>query len=940
MGSLSPKEQDLLVRYDQREDFRPLFLRRVRGLKWFDHLNQRGCFDPGTLPEPESTGEEGYVRIVAWPITDYLVKTAPELAGQTNLDFAKKFLNILVSATDHARQNKFTNHQTWCQFAQIIRHIPVNAIPTADLQIIDYWFDDKYETGLLAKEVGEAWLPELLEQGTSPAPALCGELLKCLYKVEFRDKQFTGTSLEEAVHRIAPHYINRITEKIARLAGKGMGAESVDIFHNSLKLILERLGNDAWSAIWHPAIEDHEQNQFRDRAENTVVKAYRESLQGYLETSPESAFKRVSEMLSDEHQTIKRIVIHAITENYFVCRNLLARLIAKEFLEENYRHEMWRCLDRHYARLSDKQKSRLLKLISGISRRDSDGKVLKAATAYAQANWLAAIREQGAEEKQLYQQRVAEAGTEPSHPNFSSFRTSGPFTRESDKLVEAFNGMNVDQVVEFLKGYYEDTPIRVGQGVQALSTAFRETVKTKPLKYYAHLRLFLECDTRHLGDLIDVFWEILSQEESLPRTEIWSELLGFCESLILREGFWNDGEQHRDLSVSAQRGRIVSSVAMLIEDGTSSDAAELRDEHLRIAERILRVLLERETGDKFARDCDAVTVTNNSLRGRALRSLICLALCRFRRSNDEIKARSSVWGEMESIFQSELQRARENNEYEFITLISKYLPQFSYMSKAWTQKSLGRIFDRRNRISWRCAMQGWMQSSTFLPEVFDFLKDGGHLFQALDDDDLRPRILEGTIYRICDAFRMGYEDLSDEGSMIKVLVLRMRPDELGHAIWHVEGWESKHRTKVLALWSEVSNRLDFSYAEHRRLASYLCTWVDFIEKIDDTNRHLIRCVAPYAEVNHRSYQLLEFMARISDFQPFEAANIWIDLLTESTPVYPQDALQKILLNLCEIGQKGIRRAKEIVSRYLQAGIEGPDKILLKITKQASLNGLQ
>ena len=93
MVSLSPKEQDLLIRFDQKEEFRPLFLRRVRGLKWFDHLNQRGCFDPSSVPRPEPTGEEGYVRIVAWPITDYLVKTAPELAQESNREYAKKFLH-------------------------------------------------------------------------------------------------------------------------------------------------------------------------------------------------------------------------------------------------------------------------------------------------------------------------------------------------------------------------------------------------------------------------------------------------------------------------------------------------------------------------------------------------------------------------------------------------------------------------------------------------------------------------------------------------------------------------------------------------------------------------------------------------------------------------------------------------------------------------------
>ncbi len=71
MNNLSAKERDLLIRFDEKEEFRALFLQKVRGLKWFDHLKERDRFDPCTVPPPQPASEEGYVRIVTWPITDY-----------------------------------------------------------------------------------------------------------------------------------------------------------------------------------------------------------------------------------------------------------------------------------------------------------------------------------------------------------------------------------------------------------------------------------------------------------------------------------------------------------------------------------------------------------------------------------------------------------------------------------------------------------------------------------------------------------------------------------------------------------------------------------------------------------------------------------------------------------------------------------------------------
>ena len=67
MTKLSAKEQDLLQRVDEKEDLRPLFFRKVKGLKWFDTLFERDYFSPEANPKPEPSKEEGYVNIPLWP---------------------------------------------------------------------------------------------------------------------------------------------------------------------------------------------------------------------------------------------------------------------------------------------------------------------------------------------------------------------------------------------------------------------------------------------------------------------------------------------------------------------------------------------------------------------------------------------------------------------------------------------------------------------------------------------------------------------------------------------------------------------------------------------------------------------------------------------------------------------------------------------------------
>ena len=71
MTKLSAKEQDLLQRVDEKAELRPLFFRKVKGLKWFKALKSRGYFKPEHNPKPVVAKEEGFVKIPHWSAIDY-----------------------------------------------------------------------------------------------------------------------------------------------------------------------------------------------------------------------------------------------------------------------------------------------------------------------------------------------------------------------------------------------------------------------------------------------------------------------------------------------------------------------------------------------------------------------------------------------------------------------------------------------------------------------------------------------------------------------------------------------------------------------------------------------------------------------------------------------------------------------------------------------------
>ena len=159
--SLDPKEIDLLERVVSKIELQPIFFKKVKGLKWFDTLKDRGFFNPCKNPPPVK--QESYIQVPTWPVTEYLAVTAPELLIEGNEVYAVKFFDLLKECTDYSIKHEYSNYRTWWQFSKIIKYIPVTLISLDDLSIVEHWLADPYERIFVADEMGENWLPILLE---------------------------------------------------------------------------------------------------------------------------------------------------------------------------------------------------------------------------------------------------------------------------------------------------------------------------------------------------------------------------------------------------------------------------------------------------------------------------------------------------------------------------------------------------------------------------------------------------------------------------------------------------------------------------------------------------------------------------------------------------------------------------------------------------------
>lgn len=929
---LSPKQRSALNRALKHEELLPLLFSKVKELYWFDAFYDAELLAAENNPAPKAAKEENFFQIPTWPITEYLVASSNSLKEPKNKPFAVKYLDLIRNVTLYTIEHGYGNYRTWWQFSKVIQNIPTDLIEPKDMALVKHWVSDKFERGIIGNELGK-WLSALLETGDDHNNDLAFGLLETFYQVDFQDKKNVSSERKEAFLSFDSHYSDKIAKKVARQAGSFLKERVIELFKVQLELILAEQKNDSWSAVWRPAIEDNDQNLSRENADDILLKSLRDALLGYFESSSAEAEVYICDLLGNQYVTIRRVAIYSSDINFNkLTEKTVNLLLVEDFFSDNYRHEMWKLLQNNFNSFNQEQKNSVYEIINKQIILDDDNNKEDGATAYRQSIWLSAIRQYDKKATHLYDECIKIIKVEPDHPDFASYSTVGWTDHKSPIELSVLRSLDARQLVKTLNTY-EDPRRFKEPGIEGLVKCFSELVKLDACSLYEELFVFLDLDIPFIYELIEVFNRHWSEKKPLPWEKVWPKLLDFLEQLVSKSRFWTYPDEARGGAFVANKDWIVGSIGRLIESGCKSDEHAFNIENIARAKNILNILLDRQTGEKFNNDSDAVSIAINSPRGRCLEGLINLVLFSCRNANREINDHSHVWNDFEPIFDIELLKA-DHGEYEFATLVTNYLHNFFYLSPEWVERNLTVIFDQNNYQRWICAMQGYSYVTTLHPGVYRYLRDNGDFIKALDDDNLKDRVDERYIQFITLAYLNGDEDLENTDSLIRLMIARNKPHELHQIIWFLwtfrDAIDAVLRSRVFALWSRFMALIDFDTKQGKKLASQLCHWAVFVDKMDDVRKKWLLAISPYAEEDHNAHDLLESLAKISSTQPYDAHDIWLAMLKEYSYDYPDDAIKEFFRNLVITGTEGERRAKVIAGIYLKHGLKRPMEWLKEI----------
>ena len=930
VNPITPNQRSALERALRNPSLLPLLIQKISGLKWFDAFEEAGLLKPENNPQPVQA-EEGYFRVPSWNIAEYLVSSSELFREEQYNGYAERYLQLIRDTTQYAIQHEFGNYRTWWQFSKILCNLPSNIVNLKDIDLVEYWLGDRFDSGLLFDELAK-WMLNLLEESSDHAKQLAVALLGRIYTCTYKPKKFGSEGSVEAEFKYRSYAFSQFIEKTSFKIGQVVGLDAVTLLQQRLEKILQRQNDDTYSTLWRPAIEEHSQNISREYANELVLTAFRDALLGFSASSFEAAEVYIKQLLVGDYRVIKRVAIFVLGEHFDAWQEKTnSILLNSDFFTYHYQHELWHFLAKNFNKFTPKQKQNTFDVIELINVVDEDGGERdERVTAFRQINWLSAIKDQDEQAFALYERAVAITNSELEHPDFSSYMSSGWVKHESEISVLEMRTMPMDELVSALNSYEAPRNRIDGPDLEGLAKEFHAYVKANPSIVIDELELLKKLRLVFVCELIEAYSELWGKKEEpqLDWDKIWQNLICFCSDLVNEEEFWSEENSQKQCAFVANRHWVVGSIGRLVESGCQTDDHAFNINLIEPVKVVLRKLLDRQSGSEFNEDSDAVSVAINSPRGKCLQALINLVLYSCRQTRKSGESDEAAWKSFEQIFDQELDKVKQD-EYEFATLATNYLPNFIYLSNDWVTENLSNIFSQSNRLSWLCAMQGYSYVNQLQPLIYDYLKENGLFIKALDEKTFKDRAKEKFIQLMAVSYLRGRESLEQANCLIKIVIDRRQPDELQQLIWFIwsqmEHDENKDELtqKVFALWPLLLSIVDADKLEGKKLASQLCHWAAFITRLEGEQLIWLTEIAPFAEIDHNAYDLLKNLARLSKTYPLEAANVWIAMLERSSYDYPEESIREILMNLENHGRLEKSSADSIVAKYLEYGYQRP-----------------
>lgn len=914
MNDLTSNQQSFIDRMTDGESFARngfgILSKREDADKFFDALLAKGLFAANQNSGPQPAAQEGSFYEPYWSALDYLLAIAKKADATRDVALGNKVMAVVrdVSTWKDETGAIRQNSATYWRFAEILGQVPTACVTDADIDLAAVWMTARFNSGMAGHALVQFAFPHFLD-GDDPADTekACRLLWVCT-AFKWHEESRRGHEVELVLE---DHWFEQLLQRFAKVFGAKAGARASDIFYRRLTELFSHPKRKSTSTLWRPAVEVHKQNMRWHEVENRLVDGLRDVLIAWISTDDGAAAQFVDDKLRDDTEMVRRIALHAVDENFAKFGDMFLGRLSDQTFGIGHIHEMYRLLTRHFAALLPEQRAAIVAVLRKLSPpkpAEDDPSRLKR----VQRLWLSAIAGRGSADVDAWYaelQKDPDVGGLSEHPDFLSYHESragpGPSPMAVENIIAfAQDGALVDQLNAFT-----ETDRWRGPTVGGLCATVEQAAADEPAIFLKVLNSFQDALPQYQYSVLNGLKRAFDANKAKPGKvnwpTTWPTIFQFCSIIISPTQFWVPEGPDASLDLTPRRAWFATLVADLIQVGARDDVVGYDAAQFPIVRALLGILLERsEALSELSDTTDAVNMSINSGKGRAIEALFNHALKECRLANAGGDGHEAVWKELETMFDAELAKCKNAN-FEFSALGGHYFANIDYMSSAWLTANLKKLFPAEYPSNMAAAVEGLAYAPASGP-IYILLRDAGIIDWAMNHEigaNGRERLVERTLL----AYFWGLEALDSPAMRALIAPARLQDlESSAQFLWSVQGEKlpAEKVELILRFWAECLAMLDRTKTTAPSLRSSLSRLAVYISAVGDRERSLLLGVAPYVQTDYNATQFFEELDRLAEADPEAVARAVLLVLQAHAPNYDyEDLIFDLVLKLAAAGQR-------------------------------------
>lgn len=694
------------------------FFEKCDNPEWLVPLNKRGAF---SKPQ-EPLKQDGYVRFIGWPESQYLVRIADRKPDEVFEIISK--LNT-------------ENQSVLDDFIDAALKSPINiAVKYVALVINNKWLRNPYNL-LLPDKVAE--LMEKLAAAGKVNEAI--KLARTLFDVHIinpTNKESEESQSSWVRQEAKPYFdewrykevITKKTKEIAKANPVLLFQTLATILHQALDLEKrENVSDDfyEYSHIWRPNLE-HTRNPNREDAKNVLIDGLIDLIEN--NKSDQEAMTGFMAILSKHNQGFFRRL------EMFLHRNAtepqteaVEKLLTEKKIITSYnlRREYLPLLEKFFPIITSQGQSSILEAIDSgpnlTKADDTTDEQFDAMNNRWRSMYYGSIKQPfPSPYKEKFEELQALTG--PVIIDDGEIKVTGGWIGDESPLsLEDMLSMEPTKVIDYIKNFKDSADSFDRMSSSGLGMILGNAVTQNPEKYILIANELLKQQLKPL--YVYHFLNGIKQSIKEHRILDWEPIVDLCHAIIFTEPGQklakpnSDYEQNWDSVHMA----IADLLGAALGDKNASVSADLAN---KIWEIILKLTENEEPAPEYeAKDnggnLDPMTLSINTVRGEAMHAVINYGLWADRLGLDSKNKNSKIPSIVEKVLDIHLDTIHDPS----LAIRSVYgwrLPNLSYLSMDWVKTRKDKIFpkEKGSEKMFLAAFESYLTNNVY-HDLFDLL---------------------------------------------------------------------------------------------------------------------------------------------------------------------------------------------------------------------------